>query len=120
MEISDPNKAGPTLFGTPPAGMDSGTQHAADAFYVFGYNSANTPTNDFISRAMSAQQEQMSVRIIKHLGNFMHGQSEASWTQYSSAGTVLQVRPADEQLISRATFRSDHHCDFWQPLLNSN
>lgn len=120
MEISDPNAKGPTLFGAAPAGMDSGTQHAADAFYLFGYNGAGTPTNDFAARGMSAQQEQMSVRIMKHLGNFMRGQPATSWTPYASAGNVLQVRPGDEQLVNRASFRSDHHCDFWQPLLDSN
>jgi len=120
MEINDPNKNGPTLFGPAPAGMDPGTEHAADAFYLFGYNLESAPTNDFTARGMSAQQEQMSVRIMKHFGSFMRGQSETSWTPYSTAGNVLQVRPSDEQLISRANFRSDHHCDFWQPLLDSN
>ena len=100
--------------------MDAGTQHAADAFYLFGYSLSGTPTNDFAVRGMSAQQEQMSVRIMKHLGNFMRGQPATSWTRYASTGNVLQVRPGDEQVVSRANFRSDHHCDFWQPLLDSN
>lgn len=120
MEINDPNKNGPTLFGPAPAGMDPGTLHAADAFYLLGYNSERTPTNDFAARGMSAQQEQMSVRIMKHFSSFMRGQPETSWMPYASAGHVLQVRPNDEQLISRASFRSDHHCGFWEPLLNSN
>jgi para-nitrobenzyl esterase len=120
MEINDPDKNGPTLFGPAPAGMDPGTEHAADAFYLFGYNSAGTPTNDFAARGMSAQQEQMSVRTMKHLGSFMRGQAESSWAPYSTAANVLQVRPADDLNVSRASFRSDHHCDFWQPLLDSN
>lgn len=120
MEINDPNKNGPTLFGPAPAGMDPGTQHAADAFYLLGYNSERTPTNDFAARGMSAQQEQMSVRIMKHFGSFMRGQPATSWTPFALAGNVLQVRPGDEQLVSRASFRSDHHCDFWEPLLDSN
>src|SRR5438034_1610686 len=96
MEINDPDKNGPTLFGPAPAGMDPGTEHAADAFYLFGFNLESTPTNDFTARGMSAQQEQMSVRIMKHFGSFMRGQSETSWTPYSTAGNVLQVRPSDE------------------------
>jgi para-nitrobenzyl esterase len=104
---------GPGL--TPIPGYVWGAGHAAELAYLFPSFDNGIP----IAPTFNAGERQLARDMVQYWGGFVftgsptaHGR--ADWPRYDLTHRLLSLRPAGQnRTISRATYRAEHQCDFW-------
>jgi carboxylesterase type B len=107
---------GPGL--TPIPGYVWGAGHAAELAYLFPSFNNGIP----IAPTFNAGERQLARNMVQYWGGFIftgspnaHGQ--AYWPRYDRTHRIMSLRPAGQnRTISRATYRSEHQCGFWDSL----
>ncbi len=107
---------GPGL--TPIPGYVWGAGHAAELAYLFPSFNNGTP----IAPTFNAGERQLARNMVQYWGGFVftgspnfHGQ--AYWPRYDLTHRIMSLRPAGQnRTISRAAYRSEHQCGFWDSL----
>jgi para-nitrobenzyl esterase len=132
-EFNDPNA--PSAAGVPGPGSNSsgfttGSQHAAELQYIFNFGSAFTPAQAALANDMKTYW----ANFVKNgdpngkdglvFVNFKPSQQAPIWPRFNDLGLVQLLTPqallAPQGPHPYGTFRFEHFCATWQPLLTFN
>ena len=88
---------------------------------------ARIPLPDFnngtpIAPTFNAGERQLARNMVQYWGGFVftgspnaHGQ--AYWPSFNRTHRIMSLRPAGQsRTISRAAYRAEHQCDFWDSI----
>jgi para-nitrobenzyl esterase len=133
-EFNDPNApstAGVAGPGTNSSGFTTASQHAAELQYIFNFGSNFTPAQAALATDMKTYWANFvktgdpnvpSLNILVDLRSF-HAQPPL-WPLFNGLGLIQSLTPP-ALLTPRGphpydTFRTEHFCNTWQPLLTFN
>lgn len=114
-EFNDPHAPHPTALNIPPA-VSLGAYHGSELQYLFKFSKE--------ARGLSPVQEQLSDQMMQYWANFVkignpNGAGLVLWPRYDlNTHPVLSLRPGGNIVIDN--FDTDHHCEFWRPVLTRN
>jgi para-nitrobenzyl esterase len=117
-EFNDPNAPPIPGFGTPIKppndvfGFPTASEHASELQFLFNFE---TP--------LSADEEQLAGEMKTYWANFVktgdpnRPRHVAPWLPFNFSGAVQNLIPGPKVPRSSLTFRSEHFCGTWQPLI---
>jgi len=119
-EFNDPNAPPSPGFGTtvkPPNdvyGFPTASEHASELQFLFNFE---TPLN--------AQEQLLASEMKTYWGNFVNSQNpnsprvpSSTWTAFNATGAVQNLIPGPQLPEPFFTFRQEHVCTTWEPIIN--
>jgi para-nitrobenzyl esterase len=120
-EFNDPSAPPSPGFGTavkPPNdvyGFPTASEHASELQFLFNFETA-----------LNKQEQQLASEMKTYWGNFVNSLNPnmpiapaAAWTEFNSTGAVQALVPGPGLPTSSVTFRQEHFCATWEPVINA-